>query len=482
MTVEFRLLGDVEVAVEGQLVDVGHARQRAVLVALLYDVNRVVSVDDLVDRVWGHDPPQRRRELIYGYVSRIRRALRASGEVTIARGAGGYVLTTDTDAIDLHRFRRLVARVRTASDDEALGLFEQALGLWRGRPFGPLDTRWVAALRTTLWRERFATELDRNDVALRRGLHAGVLAGLFPLVASHPFDERLTGQLMLALHRSGRTADALSTYRRLRQRLTDELGVDPGPELRRIELAVLRGETVAGDHRPDAPAYPPAARQPGEPGSGVDAGRDSSVALLDEVIDRCVDRPQRPGEYRYFEARSPGGSSGGDGVTEMWIPLDPFDDWLIRQGRVGEPQQEYRGPYGGGYLPAGGSWRMPTPNFYAMLPRDPVSLRELLRWAQPEPFFDIRNALSQFPAPADVRVAMFRLLRDEPTTLVTENVPTLDLRRAIAVGVMMRNGPCEERSDLLIDPANGEVLGASSCGSPVTANRHAIVDGLGRQP
>ncbi|MFN2495392.1 MAG: BTAD domain-containing putative transcriptional regulator, partial [Pseudonocardiaceae bacterium] len=226
--------------VDSQRIDLGHARQLCVLVALLVDANHAVPVDQLVDRVWGERLPHRARETLYSYLSRLRQALAPAGDVGLLRQPGGYVLTIDPMAVDLHRFRHLVIEAREAKDEDCtLALFEQSLGLWRGGVFATLDTPWLNAVRDILERERFAVELDRNDLQLRRGQHAWLLAELFTRVAAHPFDERLAGQLMLALYRSGRQADALEHFQQMRLRMAEELGIDPSPALKRLHEQIL---------------------------------------------------------------------------------------------------------------------------------------------------------------------------------------------------------------------------------------------------
>jgi len=251
---EFRLLGDVEVWIDGRRVDAGHARQQCVLVALLVDAGRVVGVDQLVDRVWGDDSVPRNRDVLYSYLSRLRRCLAAALEVRIQRRPGGYVIGADSATIDLHRFRHGLARARAERDDRvAFRAYESALGEWRGCPFGTLDSGWLADVRTGLATERLAAELDRNEVALRLGEHAGLVMHLAELAALYPLDERVAGQLALALHRSGRAADALATIQQTRRRLADELGVDPGAGLREVELTILRREDVGGAAAPFRP-------------------------------------------------------------------------------------------------------------------------------------------------------------------------------------------------------------------------------------
>ncbi|WP_369217784.1 AfsR/SARP family transcriptional regulator, partial [Streptomyces flavofungini] len=265
MKAQFSVLGDIEVMVADGPLDIGHLRQRGVLAALLVDANRTVSVDQLADRIWADRPPQRFRTTLYSYLSRLRRALLRIEDTgtRIAKEPGGYRLVVDASAVDMHRFRELVARARATADGEragdsahgertgdgshgngerAVALFEEALALWRAEPFAALDTPWFGALREALLRERLAAELDRNDLALRQGRHGELLAELTTRAGTHPLDERLAGQLMLALYRSGRAADALGHYRRTRDLLADELGVDPGARLRELHQRILTAD------------------------------------------------------------------------------------------------------------------------------------------------------------------------------------------------------------------------------------------------
>ncbi len=257
MTVEFRLLGDVEARVDGRRLEIGHALQRCVLAALLVDVNHPLPAEQLVERVWSKRPPASARRSLTSYVSRLRNLLADVPAVTIARKPGGYVLTTDALSVDLHRFRRLASQARaTADPDEATALFDRSLGIWDGEPFGSLDTPWINDVRLTLVAERFSVELDRNDVALRAGRHGQLLDELIATQADRPLDERLAGQLMLAQYRSGRQAEAVDTYRAMRQRLVEELGVEPGPLLRQTHQLILSGETDERAAAPGAASLP----------------------------------------------------------------------------------------------------------------------------------------------------------------------------------------------------------------------------------
>lgn len=241
----FRLLGQVEARVDGERLDIGHARQCCVLACLLVDVNRAVSADHLIDRVWADEPPHRARNALAAYVSRLRHSLNGVAGVQITRGPVGYTLNADADTIDIHRFRTLAARAR-ASDDatESARTFDDALALWRGEPIASIDTPWINETRTSLEAERLSVMLDRNDAALRAGRHAELVTELAAAVQAHPLDERFAGQLMLAQSRCGRQADALDTYRKMRARLVDELGIDPSPVLQAVHQEVLAGSSA----------------------------------------------------------------------------------------------------------------------------------------------------------------------------------------------------------------------------------------------
>ncbi|RKN35817.1 AfsR/SARP family transcriptional regulator [Streptomyces hoynatensis] len=251
MTAEFGLLGTVEARIDGRRVDLGHAKQRYVLAALLVDANHAVSPGELVTRLWGDRAPQQALASLYSYLSRLRQALAAADDISIDRWAGGYLLSVERSAVDLHRFRCLVARARAAGTPErAAGLFENALGLWHTETLSVPDTPWFNALRNSLAMERLAAELDLSDRQLLLGKHGELLPGLSARRRAHPLDERVAGQLMLALHRSGRTGEALEEYHVLRRQLAEELGTDPGADLQRLHQRIL--------HAPPAPAATPA--------------------------------------------------------------------------------------------------------------------------------------------------------------------------------------------------------------------------------
>ncbi|MEV8441978.1 BTAD domain-containing putative transcriptional regulator [Actinosynnema sp. NPDC051121] len=242
---ELWVLGTVQARAGGRRVEVGHARQQCVLVALAVDANQVVDADRLLDRAWGERVPSRGREALYAYLSRLRRALAEVGDLAIVRRPGGWELQVDPDGVDLHRFHRLLADARSAPDPVAgLAAAEQALALWRGEPFTGLDTPWINSVRASLEHRRRAAELDHADLALRAGRHADVLPALESRAREHLLDERVAAQYLLALYRCGRQADALAHYHSVRTRLADELGADPGPELRALHEGILTADTT----------------------------------------------------------------------------------------------------------------------------------------------------------------------------------------------------------------------------------------------
>jgi DNA-binding SARP family transcriptional activator/tetratricopeptide (TPR) repeat protein len=276
MGADFRLLGEVTARAGDRVLDVGHARQRCVLAALLVDVNRVVPVDVLLDRVWAGRPPRHARNALSGYVSRLRQVLAVGGEVHLARRSGGYRLSADPLAVDLHRFTHLVRLAgRSSTEDDSLALLQRAIGLWQGSAFGSLDTPWLTTVRDTLEADRLAAELDRNDVALRLGRHQALLGELSARAAAHPLDERLAGQLMLARYRCGQQAAALHHYEQIRLSLKEELGADPSPPLRELHQRMLTADLTL------APGVPPPRQLPRPPGSFT--GRDRELGLLTAI-------------------------------------------------------------------------------------------------------------------------------------------------------------------------------------------------------
>ena len=308
MRIEFGVLGELCACADGRPIDLGPARQRCVLAVLLAEANRPVPLDRLADRVWGEERPQREAGTLHTYLSRLRSRL-PFADGGIERTPGGYVLRVDDDAVDLHRFRTLLARARTAGDREAAALYEQALALWRGEPFADLETPWLESYRQLLRGERLAAQLDHNDVLLRLGEHAALLPPLTGLATEYPLDERIAGQLILALYRDGHQADALLRYERFRVRLADELGADPGAELQLLHRQILNADPALAEPpaEPEPPAALPVPRQlPAAPPTFT--GRAAGLAELDAAV-------FAPGGGRVAVIGGPGG------VGKTWLAL-----------------------------------------------------------------------------------------------------------------------------------------------------------------
>lgn len=256
----FRVLGPLEViGTAGRLSFA--PRQRTVLAMLLLEPNQVVSVERLVDAVWGTAPPSTAKEQIQICVSAIRRTLAAGGQSgSIVTRPPGYSIHCVGGELDLLAFDHLVAGGRRALAggrlDDAAAAFRDALRLWHGTtPLAGVRGELVQCIGTQLAERRLTVVEEYVDVRLRLGQHHELVSELVELVAANPFRERLRAQLMIALYRTERTAEALETYRSGRQLFVAELGLEPGAELRRLERAILAGE-VEGAPEPGGAARP----------------------------------------------------------------------------------------------------------------------------------------------------------------------------------------------------------------------------------
>src|SRR5215210_4153779 len=241
MTAQFSLLGPLSVTAVSAPIKLGGQKRRALLAVLLLETNRVVARDRLIDALWGEDPPDTARNTIQVYVSQLRKLL---PEGVVETAAPGYRLVLEPEAVDLFEFVRLSQEGRTAlGSGDAAGAADAlraALALWRGAPLA--DFAWEPFAQTEIVRLeelRLAALEDRIEADLSLGRHGGLIAELERLVAEHPLRERLRAQLMLALYRSGRQADALAVYQRARRTLVDELGIEPSDALRQLERAIL---------------------------------------------------------------------------------------------------------------------------------------------------------------------------------------------------------------------------------------------------
>jgi len=304
---EFRLLGPFEVVRDGTPVGIGAARQRTVLATLLLASNRTVAVSRLIEALWDEDPPHTAKSQVHICVSALRRQLsHAGGRSPIATRPSGYLISVPDDAVDVRRFEMLVAEAAAQqSPEEAVQRLRAGLALWRGPAADGVGSRVVQAAATRLNESRLAALEDCLDLELQLGRHHDLTGELRELVAEHPLRERLCGQLMLALYRSGRQADALESFRTTREILADELGLDPGEELRRLEQAILANHPALGlpdgaRHRgnsrrghPRLPAAPGWTNSAGdlamtsatlsEPGSHPEDRRTTHEAALDAV-------------------------------------------------------------------------------------------------------------------------------------------------------------------------------------------------------
>src|SRR5579872_2962654 len=241
---EFRILGALEVIAAGEALSLGRAQQRAVLALLLLQAPEPISRDRLIDELWGERPPATAEHAVQVYVSAIRKILAASGEEVAIRSSGsGYALEVDIEWIDARRFERLVGAARGALAEEPVrsrGLFEQALALWRGAPLSEFSERDFARREADRLEELRAVAVEGLvEARLSQGEHAEVIGQITGLVTANPLRERPRWLLMLALYRAGRHAEALAAYRDAVGAL-GEIGLQPGPELRRLEDAILR--------------------------------------------------------------------------------------------------------------------------------------------------------------------------------------------------------------------------------------------------
>jgi len=240
----FSLLGPLTAAVDGTPIELGGQKRRALLAALLLKADEVVTRDELIDALWGEDPPDTARNTLQVYVSQLRKLL---PEGLLETTPAGYRLAIDPGAVDLFEFERLTQAGRSAlTIGDAAGAAEtlrRALDLWRG---SPTDLPQLEALR--LEELRLTALEDRTDAELALGRHVQLVGELERLVAEQPLRERVRGQLMLALYRSGRQADALAVYQRARRTLVEELGIEPGESLRKLERAILEQDPALNVH------------------------------------------------------------------------------------------------------------------------------------------------------------------------------------------------------------------------------------------
>ena len=296
--IEFRILGPLEVVNEARVLPLGGLKQRGVLGLLLLERNRVVPRDRLVDALWGESPPASAANSVQVYVSKLRRLLNEdeSSESALVTAPPGYLLRVAPGLLDADEFERLLddgkAALRAESFAEAEMILARALALWRGPALADLASEPFAQSEIArLDRLRLETLEARFEAMLAVGREIEVVSELQALVALHPLDERLRAQLMVALYRSGRHADALETYRTFRQLLDDELGLEPNPELRRLEQAILRQDDSLGPVARLAPSAtipgtsePPPPPAPTTPARQIEDERRPVTVLFADIV------------------------------------------------------------------------------------------------------------------------------------------------------------------------------------------------------
>jgi DNA-binding SARP family transcriptional activator len=274
---EFRLLGPLEVSNGSGPLAARGQKKRALLARLLLEANRTVSVEALVDGLWGEDVPPTAVKMVHIYVSQLRKEL-PNG--TLHTRPPGYLLQTGPEAVDVLRFARLCAEARVALGDgdaaQAAERLRAALALWRGPALAEFSEPFAAAEAAHLEEQRLLALEDRIDADLALGRHAAVVGELQALVAAHPLRERPRSRLMLALYRAGRHADALAAYHELRHALRDELGMEPSAALRGLQVRILNQDPELDLSTADAVAPPP--------GGERIVGRAAELERLDQAL------------------------------------------------------------------------------------------------------------------------------------------------------------------------------------------------------
>jgi DNA-binding SARP family transcriptional activator/class 3 adenylate cyclase/tetratricopeptide (TPR) repeat protein len=380
---DVRLLGPLEARVDGRPLPLGGRKQRALLAVLALGAGRTVSTERLVDELWGEDPPETAVKMVQIYVSQLRKVL---PEGLLVTRPPGYVLAVEPEDVDLQAVERLLADGRAAlaggQAERAAALLADALERWRGpalaefagEPFGRVEIPRLEELQLAVLEERVEA-----DLAL--GRHAEVAGELESLVARHPLRERLRGQQLVALYRSGRQADALASYQGFRRMLDEELGIEPSARLRELERSILRQDPSL-----DAPA-PPRRRTAARPGRATPrpVGRDGELDQLREALDVARGGERRlvlvigePGvgktallEAFLAEAEAAGELLVARGLcVEQRGPAEPYLPILDALGRLcgGErgaevvPVLQHRGPTWLAQMP----WHLPAAELDAL--------------------------------------------------------------------------------------------------------------------
>ncbi len=328
---DIRLLGNVEVEADGVLLDVGSPKARAVFTVLVLHVNEVVSTDRIIDLVWGDDPPRTAAHSVQLYVSELRRTLEGQVVASIETRSPGYSLRIHPESIDVHRFGRLVdhgsALFERGDHGAAVRTLREALDLWRGAPLGDFAYEDFAQHHIRRLDElKLAAEVDLAAAELEVGNLRTALRMLERIVEEHPLRERPVELLMLALYRQGRQAEALRAYDAVRKRLAEELGIDPSPQLSRLEQLVLEQDSSLRTESAARPSW--SGNLPADVTSFV--GRHADLAELENIA----------GRSRLLTFLGPGGIGKSRLALELARRLAPqFDDgvWLVELGTIVDP-------------------------------------------------------------------------------------------------------------------------------------------------
>ncbi|WP_427892798.1 BTAD domain-containing putative transcriptional regulator [Kribbella sp. GL6] len=279
--VRFKILGELQIAMEDREVAINGRRQQIVLARLLCQPNRPVSADELVDATWGEAPPSTAAKQIQTAVWRLRGLL---DEDRIRRLPAGYLLRADTEELDAMRFDQLVSEVATTDEPAAVsGVLREALGLWRGPALSGVESAAVQVAATKLDERRRETQYRCIDADLCLGRDARLASELAALIAEDPLNERFRGQYMQVLYRAGRIGDALDAYQDIRTTLLDELGVEPGPMLADLHRQILNREPGLDGTRERIAVPPPSVPRQLPPSVPHFAGRDRELARLTEA-------------------------------------------------------------------------------------------------------------------------------------------------------------------------------------------------------
>jgi len=377
--VQLKILGPMEVVADGRPVDVGSPKQRAVLAMLVIEANRVVSLDRLIDQLWGDEPPAQATGSLQVYIANLRRALeperpaRAPAGVLVTQPPG-YLIRVDPANLDAACFEHLAAEGRQLAGQghpaAAVDTLTEALTLWRGPALAEFAFESFAQAEIARLEERHWLALeDRVDALLTLGQHAESVAELEHLVGERPLRERLRALFMVALYRSGRQAEALRAFGDARRTLAEELGIDPGPALQRLEVEVLQ-QAPSLDWHPvahqPAPARSPDPRAPVAESRGSSAvlvGRDEHLAVLEAALADVIDGRGRmvllsgePGIGKTALADALGHRALTAGVEVLWgrcyegQGAPPFWPWtqILRELLANRSSEELRASLGAG--------------------------------------------------------------------------------------------------------------------------------------